>query len=164
MFGVKECHCKCRRGIKVESWEGLRESLGNAEDVNGIQWLWEKCWVWLRSHMECIARGLRAVVCCKVCVGQRHYIHRLRLPGQAAGKNCIVVILGLATAESLQLRLGQLLVNLYTSTKNWFLWPFLPLCTRSLWFWGARGWNVVHNTGWSYGGEDKRRKIEIFQN
>jgi len=33
----------------------------------------------------------------------RHYIHRLSLSGQAAGKICTVVNLGLATAESVWL-------------------------------------------------------------
>jgi len=39
-------------------------------------------------------------------------IHRLRLPTYTVEKICTVVILGLATVESLRLRWGQLLVNL----------------------------------------------------
>jgi len=46
---------------------------------------------------------------------RRHYLHRLRLPAYAAGKICTVVILGLPMAESVLLRLGQQLVNLYIS-------------------------------------------------
>jgi len=47
-----------------------------------------------------------------------HYIHRLlRLPAYAARKICTVVILGLSTAEYLQLRWGQLLVNHYVNLK-----------------------------------------------
>jgi len=57
--------------------------------------------------------------------------HRLRLPAQAAGKICTIVILGLATAESLQIRLGQLLVNLYKKPKLIFM-TLLPLNIRSL--------------------------------
>jgi len=34
-------------------------------------------------------------------MSHRHCIHRLRLPAYEAGKICTVVILGLATAESL---------------------------------------------------------------
>jgi len=47
--------------------------------------------------------------------------HRLSIPARAAGKVCTVVNLGLATAESLQLRLGQPLLNLYISQKLIFM-------------------------------------------
>jgi len=62
---------------------------------------------------------------------QRYYIN-MRLSAYAAVKICTVVILGWPTAESVLLRWGQLLVNLYTNPKL-ILWPFLPLCIRSLW-------------------------------
>jgi len=49
------------------------------------------------------------------------------LPAYAAEKSCTVAILGLATPESLQLRWGQLSVNLYTNLKSIFMTLSLSL-------------------------------------
>jgi len=45
----------------------------------------------------------------------------LGLPSYAAEKICTIVILSLPTAESVQLRWGQLLVNLYINPKLIFM-------------------------------------------
>jgi len=52
---------------------------------------------------------------------QRHYKQRMCLPAHAARNICTEVILGLTTAESLQVRLDQLLVNLYINPKLIFM-------------------------------------------
>jgi len=50
----------------------------------------------------------------------RRYIRRLLHPAHVAEKICTVVILGIAIAEFLKLRWGQLLVNLYINPKLTF--------------------------------------------
>jgi len=62
------------------------------------------------------------------------YNHRLRVSAHAAGKIFTVVILGLATAESLQFRFSQLLENLYINQKLVFMTLSIPLYIQSLWF------------------------------
>jgi len=47
--------------------------------------------------------------------------YRLRLPGHAAGKIFTIVILGSATAESVRLGWGQLLIILYVTPKLVFM-------------------------------------------
>jgi len=51
----------------------------------------------------------------------RHYIQRLSLPAYAVEKICTVMILSLPTAQSVWLRWGQLLVNLYINPKLIFM-------------------------------------------
>jgi len=60
-----------------------------------------------------ISRSSPWWICPYVLAIDKHYLHRLRLPSQTAEKICTLVILGLATVESLQLRWDQLVVNLY---------------------------------------------------
>jgi len=47
----------------------------------------------------------------------RHYIHRLHLPAHSAIKIWNIVIMDLATAESLLLKCGHMLVNLFLNPK-----------------------------------------------
>jgi len=51
----------------------------------------------------------------------RFNIHRLRLPAYVAGKICTVVILRSPTIESVCVKWGQLLVNLYINPKLIFM-------------------------------------------
>jgi len=56
-----------------------------------------------------------------VSTKHRNCIHRLLLPANAAVKICTIVILGLPTPESVWLRWGKLLVNLYLNPKLIFM-------------------------------------------
>jgi len=56
-----------------------------------------------------------------LCSVHKHYIHRLHLPAHTTVAICTIAILGLATAESLQRRWGQLLVNKYINPKLIFM-------------------------------------------
>jgi len=106
---LRQCWCVINTFIRVPPWK----SMDTADDYYpdwGCLVDFFAIWGWKTDGM---AGGSN----------HRHYIHRLRFLAHVAGKIC--VILGLVTAKSLQLRLGQLLVNLYINLKSVFM-PLTP--------------------------------------